>query len=104
MSWIATRTRSAPNPMPSHAHNDMGASLSVAGPETDRPRVHVDEAAFEIDTHTAELLRLRPCFELYRRASRHLEVDRVAVRVLAVACDLMTFLTKNQVVLGVAKP
>ena len=55
--------------MPSHAHVDMASHSyqSLARPEPDRPGVHVDEAAVEIDADAAELLRLRPLVELLGR-------------------------------------
>ena len=64
----------------------------------------MDEPALEIEPDAAELLRLRPRVELLGRDVRDEEVDRVAVRVLAVARDLVALLAQHQVVLRVAKP
>src|SRR4051812_16939800 len=107
MSWMATTTRKPPTATPSHAHIDMAPAYqpgSVAGPGSDATGVHVDKAALEIEADTAELLRLRPGLELHGRDRRDEEVDRVAVRVLAVARDLVALLAQHQVVLRMPEP
>src|SRR3569833_2698281 len=90
--------------MPTQAPTDMPPSYQlVAGPEPDRAGVHVDKPALEVEADAAELLRLRPGLELLGRHVRQEEVDRVAVRVLAIARDLVALLAEDEVELGMAK-
>src|SRR5262249_8125933 len=96
-SWITTATRNPSTPRPIQAQTDMRASVSVARPVADRAGIHVDERAAEVEPDAAELLVLCPCVQLDRRDVRDEEVDRVTVRVLAVARDLMALLAEDQV-------
>src|SRR5204863_4017357 len=66
--------------------------VSLAGPAADRAGVHVDEAALGVEADAAELLGLGPGLEHLGRHAGHVEVDRVAVGVLAVARDLVALL------------
>src|SRR5262245_48169294 len=98
-SWITTMTSNARIPRPTQAQTDMRSSVSVARPVADPPGIHVDERALHVQPDAAELLLLRPRVEADRRDVRDEEVDGVAVRVLAVARDLVALLAKDQVVL-----
>src|SRR5580698_4697475 len=103
-SCSSTNNRNAPKPMATQAHGDMPATISIAGPVPDRPDVHMDEPALHVQADAAELLTFCPRVELRRGDVGQIEVDRVAVRVLAVARDLVALLAQHQVVLRVAKP
>src|SRR5689334_21341846 len=111
-SWMTTATSRASTPIPIQAHVDMRASIprwrrsmarwragragapSLAGPEPDRSGIHVDELAGRVQPDAAELLILRPRVELQRGDLREVEVDRVALGMIAVPRDLVALLAQ----------
>src|SRR4051812_27543534 len=103
-SWIATTTSNTRTAMPTQPHAEsISARVLLAGPAAHRAGVHVDEARVEVDPDAADLLIDGPFVELLRRDARQEEVDRVALRVMRVARDLVALLAEDQVVLGMPK-
>src|SRR5256885_11833613 len=82
----------------------MEPTVLLAGPVTHRARVHVNEATLEVEPDPTDLLILRPGVQRLGGDARDVEVDGVAVGVLAIAGDLVALLAQQQIILRVAEP